>query len=89
MVHVVGASWISCWVGSFKHDGLLVLFNSAHVLLRELTGIQKGGTVDTALLYILATVDWVILATVGIGIILDAVIRHANLQRNKKTQIYD
>ena len=74
----------TAWLGALPW--VLVLFNSAHVLLRELTCIQKGGTVNIALLYILAAVDWVILATVGIGIILDAIIRHANLQRNKKTQ---
>jgi len=52
---------------------IIVLFNSVYVLLRELTVIQKGGTVDTTLLYTLAILDWIVLATVGTGIILDAV----------------
>jgi hypothetical protein len=52
---------------------IIVLFNSVYVLLRELTVIQKGGTVDTTLLYTLAALDWIVLATVGTGIILDAV----------------
>jgi len=58
---------------------IIGLFNSAYLLLRELTVIQKGGTVDGTLLYTLATLYWIVLATVGTGIILDAVIRRANL----------
>ena len=62
---------------------IMALFNSVYVLLRELTVIQKGGTVDTTLLYTLAILDWIALATVGTGIILDAVKRRPNLQQNK------
>ena len=62
---------------------IMVLFNSIHVLLWELTVIQKGGTVDTTLMYTLAALNWVVLATVLAGIILDAVIRGANLQHNR------
>ena len=52
---------------------ILGLFTSVHVLLWELTVIQKGGTVDTTLTYTLAALAWVVLATVVAGIILDAV----------------
>jgi len=52
---------------------IVILFNSVHVLLRELTVIQKGGTVDTTLLYTFATLYWIVLATLGTGIMLDAV----------------
>ncbi len=62
---------------------IIVLFNSVHVLLGELTVIQKGGTVDTTLMYTLAILNWIVLATVVTGIILDAVIRRANLQHNR------
>jgi hypothetical protein len=62
---------------------IIVLFNSVYVLLRELTVMQKGGTVDTTLLYTLAALDWIVLATVGTGIILDAVKRRPNLQHNR------
>jgi len=62
---------------------ILVLFTSVHVLLWELTVIQKGGTVDTTLSYTLAILDWIVLATVGTGIILDAVKRRPNLQHNR------
>jgi hypothetical protein len=62
---------------------IIALFNSLYVLLRELTVIQEGGTVDTTLLYTLATLDWIVLAAVGTGIILDAVKRRPNLQRNR------
>jgi len=62
---------------------IIGLFNSVYVLLRELTVIQKGGTVDSTLLYTLAILDWIVLATMGTGIILDAVIRRANLQHNR------
>jgi hypothetical protein len=54
---------------------ILGLFTSVHLLLGELTVIQKGGTVDTALIYTLAALAWIVPATVGTGIILDAVIR--------------
>jgi len=57
---------------------IIVLFNSINVLMRELTVIQKGGTVDTTLLYTLAILDWIVLATVGTGIILDAVKRQSS-----------
>ena len=62
---------------------IIVLFNSVYVLLGELTVIQKGGTVDSTLLYTLAALDWIVLATVGTGIILDAVKRRPNLQHNR------
>jgi len=62
---------------------IIGLFNSVYVLLGELTVIQKGGTVDTTLLYTLAILDWIVLATVGTGIILDAVKRRPNLQHNR------
>jgi len=52
---------------------ILGLFTSVHVLLWELTVIQKGGTVDSTLQYTLAALDWIVLATVGTGMILDAV----------------
>jgi hypothetical protein len=57
---------------------IAVLFNSAYVLLRELTVIQKGGAVDSMSLYTLAIIDWIVLAALGTGIIFDAAIRHAN-----------
>src|SRR3989304_9141874 len=56
----------------------LVLFNSVYVLLRELAVIQEGSAVDSTLLYTLAALDWIVLATVAAGIILDAVKRRAN-----------
>jgi len=59
---------------------ILGLFNSIYVLMGELTVIQKGGAVDTTLLYTLAILDWIVLATVGTGIILDAMKRRPNLQ---------
>ena len=62
---------------------IIGLFNSIYVLMGELTVIQKGGTVDTTLLYTLAILDWIVLATVGTGIILDAVKRPPNLQHNR------
>ena len=62
---------------------IIVLFNSVYVLMGELTVIQKGGTVDSTLLYTLAALDWIVLATVGTGIILDAVKRRPNLQHNR------
>jgi len=62
---------------------IMALFNSAYVLLRELMVIQNGGTVDSMLLYALAILDWIVLATVGAGITLDAVIKRTNLQHNK------
>jgi len=52
---------------------ILGLFTSVHVLMWELTVIQKGGTVDTTLSYTLAILTWIVLATVGTGMILDAV----------------
>ncbi len=61
---------------------IIGLFTSVHVLLGELTVIQKGGTVDTTLTYTLAILYWIVLPTVGTGIILDAVKRRPNLQHN-------
>ena len=65
---------------SWKYTSTLValpwiigLFTSVHVLLWELTVIQKGGTVDTTLTYTLAALAWIVLAAVVTGIILDAV----------------
>jgi len=52
---------------------IVVLFNSVYLLLGELTVIQKGGTVDSTLLYTFAALYWIVLATMGTGIILDAV----------------
>jgi len=52
-----------------------VLFSSVYVLLGELMVIQKGGTVDNALLYTLAILYWIVLVALVTGIILDAVIR--------------
>jgi hypothetical protein len=52
---------------------ILVLFTSVHVLLVELTVIQKGGTVGTTLSYTLAALAWIVLATMVTGMILDAV----------------
>jgi ABC-type maltose transport system permease subunit len=54
---------------------IMALFTSIYVLMRELTVIQEGGTVDTTLLYTLAILDWIALVAVGMGIILDAVKR--------------
>jgi hypothetical protein len=62
---------------------IMVLFTSIYVLMRELTVIQIGGTVDTTLLYALAILDWIVLATMGTGIILDALKRRPNLQHNR------
>jgi hypothetical protein len=62
---------------------IMVLFTSVCVLLRELTVIQEGGTVDTMLLYSSAILDWIALVGVGAGIILDAVKRRTNLQHNR------
>jgi hypothetical protein len=62
---------------------IIGLFTSIYVLMGELTIIQKGGTVDTTLLYTLAILDWIALATVGTGIILDALTRRPNLQHNR------
>jgi len=59
------------------------LFNSIYVLMGEFTVIQKGGTVDSTLLYTLAILDWIVLATMATGIILDAVKRRPNLQHNR------
>lgn len=52
---------------------IMALFTSINVLMRESTVIQKGGALDTTLLYALAALDWIVLATVGTGMILDAV----------------
>jgi hypothetical protein len=54
---------------------IVTSFTSVHLLLGELTVIQKGGTVDTALMYTLAALYWIVPATMLTGIILDAVIR--------------
>jgi len=62
---------------------IIGLFNSIYVLMGELTVIQKGGIVDTTLLYTLAILDWIVLATMGTAIILDAVKRRPNLQHNR------
>ena len=60
-----------------------VLFTSVHVLLWELKVIQIGGTVDSILMYTSATLNWIGLATVLTGIILDAAKRRPNLQHNR------
>jgi len=52
---------------------IMALFTSINVLMRESTVIQKGGALDTTLMYTLAALDWIVLATVGTGIILDTV----------------
>jgi len=62
---------------------IIGLFTLIYVLMGELMVIQKGGTVDTTLLYTLAIIDWIVLATVGAGLILDAVKRRPNLQHNR------
>jgi len=63
---------------------IMVLFNSVHLLLTELAVIQKGGTVDTTLIYTLAALQWIVLPTMVTGIIFDAVIRErANLRDNR------
>ena len=62
---------------------IIGLFTSIYVLMGELTVIQKGGTVGTTLLYTLAILDWIVLATVVTGMILDAVKRRPNLQHNR------
>jgi len=60
---------------------IMVLFNSVYLLLGELTVIQKGGTADTTLMYTSAILNWIVLATVGTGIILDAVIKGQSKER--------
>jgi len=50
-------------------------FTSVYVLLGELMIIQKGGTVDSALLYTLAILYWIAPVALVTGMILDAVIR--------------
>lgn len=52
---------------------IMTVFTAINVLLRESTVIQKGGTVDTTLMYTLAALWWIVLATMGTGMILDAV----------------
>ena len=53
---------------------IMGLFNAIEVLLREFAVLQEGGTVDTAWMYTLAALNWIVLPTVLAGIILDAVI---------------
>jgi hypothetical protein len=62
---------------------IILLFNSIVVLMRESPVIQIGGTFVTTLVYSLAILDWVVLAAVCTGIILDAVKRRPNLQHNR------
>jgi hypothetical protein len=52
---------------------IVILFNSVYLLLGELTVIQKGSTVDTTLMYTFAALYWIVLATLGTGMILDVV----------------
>jgi hypothetical protein len=59
------ALWAFPWI--------VILFNSVCLLLGELPVTQKGGTVDTALVYTFAALYVIVLATVGTGMILDAV----------------
>ena len=59
--------WVLIWI--------MFLFMSVHVLLWKLKVIQKGGTVDSILMYTSATLNWIVLATVAAGMILDAVIK--------------
>jgi hypothetical protein len=61
---------------------IAVLFTSVYVLLTELTVIQKEGIGDVVLMYALVIFDWIALAGVSVGLILDAV-RHINLQRTR------
>lgn len=58
---------------------IIGLFNSVCVLMKKLTVIQTGGTVDNALLYVLAILDWIAIATMATEIILGAVKRRPNL----------
>jgi hypothetical protein len=58
------ALWAFPWI--------VILLNSVYLLLGELTVIQKGGTVDTTLLYTFAALYVIVLATLGTGMILDA-----------------
>jgi len=60
---------------------IIGLFNSLHVLLGELTVIQKGGTIDSALIYTFAALYWIVTATVCTGMILDAVKRRPQIPR--------
>jgi len=62
---------------------IIGLFSSLHLLLGELTIIQKGGAVDTTSIYTLAALYWIVLATMLTGIVLDAVKEHPNLQHNR------
>jgi hypothetical protein len=79
---LAGRGWkYTAILGAFPW--ILVLFNSVYVLLRELTVIQIGGTVDTMLMYTLAILDWIVLATVCTGIMLDAMMRRTNLKHNR------
>src|SRR2546422_7719339 len=45
---------------------------SVYVVLRELTIIQPGSTVDTALSYAIAALGWITLGTMVAGVMLDA-----------------
>ncbi len=59
------------------------VFNSLHVLMGESTVIQKGGIIDTTLIYTLAMLNWIVLAAMVAGLILDAAKRPPNLQHNR------
>jgi hypothetical protein len=52
---------------------IVILLNSVYLLLGELTVIQKGSTVDTTLVYTFAALYLIVMATLGTGMILDAV----------------
>lgn len=58
------------------------LFTSVYVLLGELMVIQKGGTVDSALLYTLAILYWIAPVALVTGMILDVVMRARRAGRN-------
>lgn len=49
-----------------------VMPGSMQIVLRELEVIQQGGPVDTALTYTVAALAWIVLATIVVGMMLDA-----------------
>lgn len=57
--------WVLVWIAVF--------FGSAIGLLRMSTVIQEGSVIDNILFYIPPLLDWIALATLVTGIIIDAV----------------
>jgi hypothetical protein len=60
-------------LGEESRDALVRLKARSLIVPRSMHAcMQKGGTVDTTLSYTLAVLAWIVLATVGTGMILDA-----------------